>query len=137
MPLQEHPAEEYLIQGTATAAAAATTRPSSVRTYSRRRGEEPACADTVSAAPTSPPGGVIGCYFHPAYGMGGRASRDALQVGPDGYKCDIAPLDLWDGGETTLLHIARVSHQLEPYVSELPGLSPRGSDQRGLVWVYG
>ena len=48
------------------------------------------------------PVSLIGCHLHPAYGMGGRASRDALQVGPDGYKCDIAPLDLWDGGETTL-----------------------------------
>ncbi len=54
-----------------------------------------------------------------------------------GYKCDIGPLDLRDGGLTTLLHIARVSHQLEPYVSELTGLSPRGSDQCGLVWVCG
>ncbi len=48
-----------------------------------------------------------------------------------GYQCYIGPLDLLDGGLTTLLHIARVSHQLEPYVSKLPGLSPRGL---GSVW---
>ncbi len=47
-----------------------------------------------------------------------------------GYKCR------WYGGRTTLMHTARVRHQLESYVSKLPGL-PWGSDLRGLVWVYG
>ncbi len=80
------------------------------------------CLDVISILPTA-------WVVEP---VGTRYRSDRM-----GCKCDIVPLGLGDGGLTTLPHIARVSHQLEPYVSELPGLSPRGSDQRGLVWVCG
>ncbi len=67
--------------------------------------------------------------------MGCRAGRGALRAGSAGllqdhvgraadrmrYRCDIAPLDLRDGGLTTLIHVARVRHQLDSCVSELPG----------------
>jgi hypothetical protein len=56
-------------------------------TRARAGGVEPACADTVSAVPTSPPGGVIGSHIHPAFGMGCRASRDMLRS-----KCKLAYL---------------------------------------------
>jgi hypothetical protein len=64
-----------------------------------------ACFDVISILPTAWVVEPVG----PRY----RSESDQM-----GYKCDIGPLDLLDGGLTTLLHIARVSHQLEPYVSE-------------------
>ena len=97
-----------------------TTSTSSGRTYRRRRGKEPACADTVSAAPTSPPGGVCRSkcdylceiYVRTAgtlYGRIGWASMepygtchgpDGLQVrhraaGPSGRRTDDADTHGW------------------------------------------
>ncbi len=55
----------------------------------------------------------------------GVSSQSGRATDRMGHTGDIATLDPRDRGVTTLLHIARVRHQLEPYISELPGLSPR------------
>ncbi len=66
------------------------------------------------------------CLRHGLSSQSGRAT-DRM-----GHKGDIATLDPRDRGVTTLLHIARIRHQLEPYVSESPGLIPRA--RIGVVW---
>ena len=58
------------------------------------------------------------CLLHGLSSQSGRAT-DRM-----GYNGDIATLDLRDCCVTTLVHMARVRHPLESYVSELLGLRP-------------